>query len=51
MYVTETKYNSGIMSYLLNPSAGPPSGLIIIGVVEGMVALDVHVSRFSYAIA
>lgn len=46
MYVTEAKQNSGIMDFLLNPSARPPFGPIVIGVVEGIVAPDVPVSRF-----
>lgn len=46
MYVTEAKQNSGIMDFLLNPSARPPSGPIVIGVVEGIVAPDVPVSSF-----
>lgn len=59
MYVTEVKQSSGIMmsgpfvkTGLLNPSARPlpPSGPILMCVVEGMVAPDVPVSAFKFPI-
>lgn len=50
MYVTKTKQNSGIMGFLLNPFARP-SGPIVIGVVDGVVATDVPISSFPFAIS